>query len=134
MTSPYGRPNSTAALNGRRYAEQPFRAFTIHMVDGRVFPVAHPDFVAVSPTGRTVIVFQHDDSYNVVDLFLRYGVARWGMCRSVGGRLSPASRNDTSAAISSRVSTFKSPAGIADTFVALRIARSMALSQPLSGR
>jgi len=50
--------------------QQPFRAFTIHMVDGRVFPVAHPDFVAVSPTGRTVIVFQPDDSHSVVDLLL----------------------------------------------------------------
>jgi hypothetical protein len=40
------------------------------MVDGRVFPVPHPDFVAVSPTGRTVIVFQPDDSYSVVDLLL----------------------------------------------------------------
>jgi hypothetical protein len=50
--------------------QRPFRDFTIQMVDGRVFPVAHPDCVAVSPTGRTVIVFQTDDSSSVVDLLL----------------------------------------------------------------
>ena len=50
--------------------QQPFRAFTIDMVDGRVFPVAHPDFVAVSPTGRTAIVIQPDDSYSIIDLLL----------------------------------------------------------------
>ena len=53
-----------------RQQQQPFRDFTIHMVDGQVFPVAHPDGVAVSPTGRTVIVLQPDDSSSVVDLLL----------------------------------------------------------------
>jgi hypothetical protein len=47
---------------------QPFRPFTIRMADGRAFPVAHPDFVALSPSGRTVIVFQSDESYGVLDL------------------------------------------------------------------
>ncbi len=49
---------------------QPFRPFTIRMADGRTFDVAHPDFVAQSPTGRTVIVFQQDDSYSLLDLLL----------------------------------------------------------------
>jgi hypothetical protein len=49
---------------------QPFRPFTIRMADGRSFPVAHPDFVAQSPSGRTVIVFQPDESYSVLDLLL----------------------------------------------------------------
>jgi hypothetical protein len=52
-----------AALN-----ELPFRPFTIHMVDGRSFDVPHRDFVAQSPSGRTVIVFQRNESYNVLDL------------------------------------------------------------------
>lgn len=49
---------------------QPFRPFTIRMADGRSFPVTHPDFVAQSPSGRTVIVFQQDESYSVLDLLL----------------------------------------------------------------
>ena len=49
---------------------QPFRPFTIRMADGRTFDVAHPDFVAQSPSGRTVVVFQTDDSYSLLDLLL----------------------------------------------------------------
>ncbi|MDX1968498.1 MAG: hypothetical protein SFV23_15075 [Planctomycetaceae bacterium] len=49
---------------------QPFRPFTIRMADGRTFDVTHPDFVAQSPSGRTVIVFQPDESYSVLDLLL----------------------------------------------------------------
>ena len=49
---------------------QPFRPFTIRMADGRTFPVVHPDFVAQSPSGRTVIVFQADESYSILDLLL----------------------------------------------------------------
>ena len=40
------------------------------MADGRAFQVAHPDFVAQSHSGRTVIVFQADESYSVLDLLL----------------------------------------------------------------
>jgi hypothetical protein len=49
---------------------QPFRPFTIRMADGRRFTVQHPDFVAQSPSGRTVVVFQPDDSYSLLDLLL----------------------------------------------------------------
>ncbi len=50
--------------------QQPFRTFTIRMADGRAIEVAHPDVVAQSPSGRTVIVFQGDESYSVLDLLL----------------------------------------------------------------
>jgi hypothetical protein len=50
--------------------QQPFGPFTIHMVDGRAFDVAHPDFVAQSPSGRTAIVMQPHESYGVLDLLL----------------------------------------------------------------
>jgi hypothetical protein len=49
---------------------QPFRPFTIRMAEGRNFPVAHPDFVAQSPSGRTVVVFHPDETYSVLDLLL----------------------------------------------------------------
>jgi hypothetical protein len=49
---------------------QPFRPFTIRMADDRTFPVSHPDFVAQSPSGRTAIVIQTDESYSVLDLLL----------------------------------------------------------------
>jgi len=50
--------------------QQPFRPFTIRMADGRAFEIAHRDFVAMSPSGRTIIVFQSDENYSVLDLLL----------------------------------------------------------------
>ena len=49
---------------------QPFGPFVIRMADGRAFDVQHPDFVAQSPSGRTVIIFQPDEAYSVLDLLL----------------------------------------------------------------
>jgi hypothetical protein len=49
---------------------QPFRPFTIRMADDRALQVSHRDFVAQSPSGRTVIVFQPDETYSVLDLLL----------------------------------------------------------------
>ena len=48
----------------------PFRPFTLHMADGRSLHVPHPDFLSMSPTGRTVIVFQEDESFSILDLLL----------------------------------------------------------------
>lgn len=48
----------------------PFRPFTIHTTDGRVFLVKHRDFVSRSPSGRTVIVHGEDDAFSVLDLLL----------------------------------------------------------------
>jgi hypothetical protein len=50
--------------------QTPFRPFTIRMADGRSFDVAHRDFVAQSPSGRTAIVFNSDEGYGVLDLLL----------------------------------------------------------------
>ena len=49
---------------------QPFRPFTIHMADGRSFFVKHPDFMARSPSGRTVIVYGDDDGHIILDMLL----------------------------------------------------------------
>jgi len=49
---------------------RPFRPYTLHLGDGRAFFVKHPDFLSRSPSGRTVIVHQDDDSFSVLDLLL----------------------------------------------------------------
>ena len=49
---------------------KPFRPFTIHMGDGRSFYVKHQDFLSRSPSGRTVIVYNEDDSFNILDMLL----------------------------------------------------------------
>ena len=49
---------------------QPFRPFILHLADGRQIRVVHPDFLSRSPSGRTVVVHQPDESFNVIDLLL----------------------------------------------------------------
>lgn len=48
----------------------PFRPFVIHLADGRAIPVRHRDFLMSSPSGRTMIVYQADDSFDIVDVML----------------------------------------------------------------
>jgi hypothetical protein len=52
------------------YNAQPFKPFVIHLADGRELPVHHRDFIMAAPSGRTVMVYQPDDSLNVIDLLL----------------------------------------------------------------
>jgi len=52
------------------YQAQPFQPFDIHLADGRSVPVLHREFMISSPSGRTVIVYQPDDSFNIIDLLL----------------------------------------------------------------
>jgi hypothetical protein len=55
----------------RRFVEaQPFRPFVIHLADGRQVPVKHREFIMSSPSGRTLSVYQPDDTLNVIDLLL----------------------------------------------------------------
>ena len=49
---------------------QPFRPFTIHLADGRTFLVPHREFISYSPSGRTLIVYQEDESFSILDLLL----------------------------------------------------------------
>jgi len=40
------------------------------MADGRSFHVPHPDFLSMSPTGRTVIIYQEGEEFSILDLLL----------------------------------------------------------------
>lgn len=48
----------------------PFRPFDIHLADGRKLTVRHPENVALSPGGRTAIVADTEETFEVVDLLL----------------------------------------------------------------
>ena len=52
------------------YNAQPFQPFVMHLADGRAVPVMHREFMASAPSGRTITVYQPDDTLNVVDLLL----------------------------------------------------------------
>lgn len=53
-----------------RLNAQPFHPFVMHLADGRAIPVQHQEYAAISPSGRTVVVYQPDDTTNIVDLLL----------------------------------------------------------------
>jgi hypothetical protein len=46
---------------------EPFRPFALHLADGREIPVPHREFLYLFPSGRTIIVAQPDESFNIVD-------------------------------------------------------------------
>ena len=52
------------------YLSQPFRPFNIRLADGRSIRVHHREFMMPVPSGRTIIVCQPDDSFNIIDLLL----------------------------------------------------------------
>ena len=52
------------------YDAQPFQPFIIHLADGRSVPVHHREFIMSAPSGRTIIVAQPDDTFNIIDLLL----------------------------------------------------------------
>ncbi|MBU6400770.1 MAG: hypothetical protein KGS61_10655 [Verrucomicrobia bacterium] len=56
------------------FAAEPFRRFTIHLADGRQVPVMQQEFAMLSPSGRSLIVYQEDDSFQVIDLMLATSV------------------------------------------------------------
>ena len=54
----------------RMHQARPFRPFRVYLADGRHLDVAHPEFLAHTPTGRTVMIAQPDESFEVIDLLL----------------------------------------------------------------
>ena len=49
---------------------QPFAPFKMHLTDGRSFLVDHPDFIARSRSGRTVVLYGKGEHFEVLDLML----------------------------------------------------------------
>jgi hypothetical protein len=65
---------------------EPFHPFTIHLADGRNVAVRHSEFLIASPSGRSIIVYQPDDSFNVIDLLLVTDLEVTSNGRGKGGR------------------------------------------------
>lgn len=49
---------------------RPFRPFTIHMADGKRIRITHPETLAYSPSGRTIVVTLPDESFHMIDLLM----------------------------------------------------------------
>jgi hypothetical protein len=49
---------------------EPFRPFVLHLADGREIAVPHREFLYLFPSGRSVLVAQSDESFNIIDSLL----------------------------------------------------------------
>src|SRR2546423_13073478 len=65
--SPNGAHMTAEAIRTELRAHRPFRVRT---ADGKLVSVPHADFATLSPSGRTLIIFKEDDSYEVLDVLL----------------------------------------------------------------
>jgi hypothetical protein len=53
---------------------QPFRPFVLHIADGREIAVHGREFMASAPNGRTIVVYQMDNTADHIDLLLVTGI------------------------------------------------------------
>ena len=65
---------------------QPFRPFTLYLAGGRSYRVPHRDYLSMSPSGRTVIIYQNDESFSILDLLLVTEIVVEGADVIVGAR------------------------------------------------
>lgn len=49
---------------------QPFTPFRLHTGSGRHADVFHPEFLSLSPSGRTAVVFAPDDRMEIIDVLM----------------------------------------------------------------
>jgi hypothetical protein len=54
----------------RMHQARPFQPFRVRMADGRSLDVEHPEFLAHTPSGRTVMIARPDESLEVIDRLL----------------------------------------------------------------
>jgi hypothetical protein len=52
------------------HGARPFRPFRVHIADGRNFDVLHPECLAWSPAGRTIVFVKGEEHMEVFDLLL----------------------------------------------------------------
>ncbi len=48
----------------------PFKPFVVELGSGKRVPVIHPDYVALSPAGRTLVVHNDEERMEIIDVFL----------------------------------------------------------------
>lgn len=77
----------------RAHTARPFRPFAFRLADGRALPVPHPEHLAFNPRGRTAIVVDDRDGFEVVDLLLVVSLSFEGEpAATEGGADAPAKR------------------------------------------
>lgn len=57
---------------------EPFVPFIVNLADGRSIPVNHRELAMIAPSGRAAVIYQPDDTMNLVDLRFVAGVEMQG--------------------------------------------------------
>ena len=70
----------------RAHKARPFQAFTFHLADGRKLPVPHPEHLAFATKGRTAVVMDDNNGFEVVDLLLVASLSFEGQPATAEGR------------------------------------------------
>ena len=52
------------------FFSQPFEPFAIHLADGRIFEIRHPDFATISQAGLGVWVMHQSGALEILDTSL----------------------------------------------------------------
>lgn len=52
------------------YSARPFQPFFVRTTDGRELLVKHPEFMAFTPSGRTVFIAEPTLGMNIIDVML----------------------------------------------------------------
>ena len=51
-------------------AQKPFRQFSVRLTDGELVKIKGEHTAAVHPKGKTMIIFEEDGGYRIIDLAL----------------------------------------------------------------
>jgi hypothetical protein len=52
------------------YQARPFKAFTLYLADGSIVPVKSPEFMWMTPGGRTMFVSQGGEATDIIDILM----------------------------------------------------------------
>ena len=54
----------------RIHRTEPFEPFTVRTADGLHFEVVHPEIMAISPVGRTIVIMTPDGAHDTIDVLM----------------------------------------------------------------
>jgi hypothetical protein len=52
----------------------PFRPFTVHVADQRKYTIKHPEFVAIGPQNRSLVIWHDDGGGSFIDMRMVTGI------------------------------------------------------------
>jgi len=69
----------------RVHQARPFEPFIIYVADGRELTIRHPENIALTPQGRTILIGLPDENFEIVDLLLVTGLRTLKETQASGG-------------------------------------------------